>query len=61
MFVLVEEPVEPLGRDVRFDAAGVDARARQRQRTVRGVGGEDLHVDVLAAASILRRCSIASV
>ena len=52
MFVLVEESIEPLGGHVRFDAAGVDARARQRQGTVGGVGGENLHVDVLAAGEL---------
>ena len=31
---------------------GINARARQRQRSVRGVGGEDLHVDVFAAGQL---------
>jgi hypothetical protein len=53
MFVFLEEPVDASGREVRFAAAGGDARARQRERTIRGVGGEDLPVDVFASRLFL--------
>ncbi|MCE3285718.1 MAG: hypothetical protein K0R70_1974, partial [Steroidobacteraceae bacterium] len=50
VLVLVEIPVEQVGRHVAFDAARIHSGARESQRLLGGVGGEDLDVDVLASA-----------